>query len=75
MYNFSFNKLPSLMKFFLMIKNEIFMTSMERMVFEMQVALPLKVLGTYSIYSVWEEAPEEAEEAHEPRRGNPFLSH
>ena len=41
----------------------------------MGVALPLKDLGTYSIYSVWEEAPEVVEEAHEPRKGNPFLSH
>lgn len=63
------------MKFFLMTKKEIFMTSMERRVLKMGVALPLKDLGTYSIYSVWEEAPEVVEEAHEPRKGNPFLSH
>lgn len=69
------NKLPSLMKFFLMIKNEIFMTSMEKRVFEMGVALRPKDLAIYSIYSEWEEAPEVGEEAHEPRKENPFLSH
>ena len=63
------------MKFFLMIKNEIFMTSMEKRVFEMGVALRPKDLAIYSIYSEWEEAPEVGEEAHEPRKENPFLSH
>ena len=63
------------MKFFPMIKNEIFMTSMERRAFEMGVALHPKGLVIYSIYSAWGEAPEVAEEAHEPKKGNPFLSH
>lgn len=63
------------MKFFPMTKKETCMISMERRVSKMGVALPLKDLGTYSIYSVWEEAPEVVEEeAHEPRKGNQFLS-
>ena len=63
------------MKFFPMTKKETFMTSMEKMELKTGVGLPLKDLGIYSIYSVWEEAPEVAEEAHELRKGNPFLSH